>query len=178
MTTLSHFHAPVHSIQLVGLPETLPFAATPSPDYVPTAEDLAYDTGWTVGLEDGRFRLPSAWLSDGRALRFATGRQEGVRHRERDAARELGHALGLETELSEPPAGLRRHEAEAFRAGFAEGQAERERLLEEERDEDAHYDALAAERMEWAFGDPTDRVHAAELAECGYLDSIRRAYSL
>jgi hypothetical protein len=177
MTSLLHHPAPVHAIQLVGLPETLPFAATPAPDYCPTPEDLAYDTGWTIGLEDGRFRLPSAWLSDGRGLRFALGRQEGQRHRERDAARELGHALGLETELSEPPAGLRRHEAEAFRAGFAEGQAERERLLAEERDEDSHYDALAAERMEWAFGGPLDRVHQAELAEICGSDVARHGYS-
>lgn len=130
---------------------TLPDISHEDP-YVPSLEDLAFETGRTVGLADGRFRMPDLWHHDGRGLRFAMGRQAGQKDRERAEAYGLGETLGYREGASEPPAGYRDHEATAFRTGYAAGLAR----WEQERAEDAYYDERALDRLEDAFTDPAD----------------------
>jgi hypothetical protein len=157
MTTLSHTSTIVQSwaewtdaSRWTILDEAPPEAA--DEPFHPSPEDLAYDTGYVVGSEDGVYRVPSCWNNDGRALRYAAGRQAGKRAREVKQAYDLGYAMGLETEQSEPPAGFSRHEARAYREGFSDAQREYE----------AYLDGRAEERMREAFGDPAELVHDNE----------------
>jgi hypothetical protein len=71
----------------------------------------------------------------------------------------LGFTLGLEGEDPAIPAGLPPYEARAFQAGLVAG------TRKADREYDRYIDRLHAERMEAAFGDPSDRIHDAE--RCG-----------
>lgn len=145
MKTLSHARPPVQPTAAGPAgPELPPEADEP---YTPSPEDLAYDTGYTIGLEDGRYRVPAHWTG-AMSLRYANGWHEGRLRREAGAARQLGETLGHAAGPPGPPSGLGPHEAAAFRAGFAEGLAR----FEAERAEDAHIDELALEAQGREYG--------------------------
>jgi hypothetical protein len=78
---------------------------------------------------------------------FAFGRRAGTLQRERSEARELGWTLGYHSGICEPPPGFAPHQAEAYRAGFAEGELE----FEEDREFEAWVISVEAERQEEAF---------------------------
>ena len=106
--------------------------ATLDDQFVPSEADHAYWTAFCAARDGEPGRLPlngQIRMSPAACLRFCRGTSDGTRARDIALARELGKHLGQTSEISEPPGGMRPHEAEAYREGFAEGQ---EILAEEE----------------------------------------------
>ena len=97
------------------------------PEFDPSLADEAWLTAYNAAYAGHPGRLPSGPTATAEIrLRFTRGTLAGKEDRERDAAYELGQAMGLENENSVPPAGLAAHEADAYRKGFLAGLAERE----------------------------------------------------
>ncbi len=136
MTTLPHAPSWVQPDPAIAADSWRDYSPEP---FLPSLEEESYMIGLTVGREDGRFAVPASWGIAAR-IRYRAGRAEGTALREADRAYDLGRFMGFETGIPEPPVGFRAHEAVAYRAGFADAQAEMEEV-------DLRIDSLAESRI-------------------------------
>jgi hypothetical protein len=103
--------------------EPIRYDGDPEP-FHPAAAELAFDLAYTLARqgEPSRRPRPGPGRTPEILLAHWRGTRAGTKARQVDQARELGRELGRISELSEPPGGLDRDEAKAYREGFAEGQ--------------------------------------------------------
>ena len=112
--------------------------------FLPSLADDAWLTAYNLayGGEPGNPPFGLGWPIEA-LRRWSLGTATGRADRARDEARSLGLAQGIESEISEPPAGYSADEARAWREANAEGReiasARNEVMSEVEPDWDAMY---------------------------------------
>lgn len=130
-----------------------PFMSPADVCYQPSPTDAAFWVAFNAALDGDRPDCPSvgAGWSPEQTNGFYLGARAGKVARESREAKAIGRTLGEIGGGSEPPAGYSEHEADAYRAGFAEAQA----YLEEQEDLDFE-GWVAAEELRRSAG-MTDR---------------------